>query len=244
MISQALEPFLDLLCIATSNELMACLKERVQQLGFSWFQLCLSPSRNARACNHMVIGDFPQAFREAYEQAGYAKIDPVQLHCMENVTPIMWTDALFSSPQRVKLRKLALTHGLEYGVTFALHGPQGQFGTLSLTLDASNIDRAQWLIKRQMGTLLMLRDAALQAALRVMAPVTREVPAAQIKLTQREKEILRWSAFGKTSWEISNICSCSEANVDFHFKNIRRKFSVSSRSAAVVQALSMHLIQI
>lgn len=244
MISQALEPFLDLLCITTSNELMACLKERMQQLGFSRFQLCLNPGRNARACNNLVIEDFPQAFREAYEQAGYAKIDPVQLHCMENVTPIMWTDALFSSPQRIKLRKLALAHGLEHGVTFALHGPQSQFGTLSVSLEASNIDQAQWLIKRQMGTLLMLRDAALQAALRVMAPVTREVPAAQIKLTQREKEILRWSAFGKTSWEISNICSCSEANVDFHFKNIRRKFSVSSRSAAVVQALSMHLIQI
>jgi len=32
--------------------------------------------------------------------------------------------------------------------------------------------------------------------------------------------------------------------VDYHFKNIRRKFSVTTRSAAVVQALSMHLIQI
>lgn len=244
MISQALEPFLDLLCITTGNELMACLKERVLQLGFGRFQLCLSPSRNAHACDQLVIGDFPLALREAYEQAGYAKIDPLQLHCMENVTPIVWTEALFNSPQRLNLRELALAHGLEYGVTFALHGPQGQFGTLSLSLEASDIDQAQWLIRRQMGTLLMLRDAALQAALPVMAPVTREVPAAQIKLTQREKEILRWSAFGKTSWEISNICSCSEANVDFHFKNIRRKFSVSSRSAAVVQALSMHLIQI
>lgn len=240
MISQSLEPFLDLLCITNSNELMTCLKERVLQLGFGRFQLCLSPSRNAHACNQLVVGNFPQALREAYEQAGYAKIDPVQLHCMENVTPIIWTEALFSSPQRLNLRELALAYGLEYGVTFALHGPQGQFGTLSLSLEASDIDQAQWLIRRQMGILLMLRDAVLQAALRVMA----QTPAAQIKLTQREKEILRWGAFGKTSWEISNICSCSEANVDFHFKNIRRKFSVSSRSAAVVQALSMHLIQI
>jgi LuxR family quorum-sensing transcriptional regulator LasR len=244
MISQALEPFLDLLCITTSNDLMDCLKERVLQLGFSRFQLCLSPSKNAHVRNELVIGDYPQAWRDAYEHAGYAKIDPVLLHCMQNVTPIVWTEQLYSSPQRHSLRALALTHGLEYGVTFALHGPQGQFGTLNLNLQASDIDQAQSLIRRQMGTLLMLRDAALQAALTLVMPVVPVVPPTLIKLTRREKEVLRWSAFGKTSWEISNICSCSEANVDFHFKNIRRKFSVTTRSAAVVQALSMQLIQI
>lgn len=241
MSSQALEPLQNLLCITTSSNLFDCLKERVLLLGFSRFQLCLNSSRNANASNELVISDYPQAWRETYEQAGYARIDPLLLHCMQNVMSIVWTDQLYSSPEQHSLRALALEHNLEYGVTFALHGPHGQFGTLSLNLQAHDIDQAQSLIRRQMGTLLMLRDAALQAALTLMKPV---LPPTQVKLTRREKEVLRWSAFGKTSWEISNICNCSEANVDFHFKNIRRKFSVTTRSAAVVQALSMQLIQI
>jgi DNA-binding CsgD family transcriptional regulator len=53
-----------------------------------------------------------------------------------------------------------------------------------------------------------------------------------IRLTNREKEFLQWSEAGKSSWEIAVIVDCSEANVNYHFNNIRRKFGVSSRHLA------------
>lgn len=53
-----------------------------------------------------------------------------------------------------------------------------------------------------------------------------------IRLTNREKEFLQWSEIGKSSWEIARIVDCSEANVNYHFNNIRRKFGVSSRHLA------------
>ena len=65
-----------------------------------------------------------------------------------------------------------------------------------------------------------------------------------IALTAREKEALQWSARGKSSWEISRIFNCSEAGVNYHFSNIRRKFGVSSRWAAVMMALEQGLIQL
>ncbi|MGX1176358.1 helix-turn-helix transcriptional regulator [Pseudomonas sp. R151218B TE3479] len=54
----------------------------------------------------------------------------------------------------------------------------------------------------------------------------------KIRLTNREKEFLQWSEAGKSSWEIAVIVHCSEANVNYHFNNIRRKFGVSSRHLA------------
>ncbi|WP_223505985.1 helix-turn-helix transcriptional regulator [Pseudomonas sp. GL-RE-29] len=65
-----------------------------------------------------------------------------------------------------------------------------------------------------------------------------------IALTTREKEALLWSAKGKSSWEISRIFNCTEAGVNYHFSNIRRKFGVSSRWAAVMMALELGLIQL
>jgi DNA-binding CsgD family transcriptional regulator len=65
----------------------------------------------------------------------------------------------------------------------------------------------------------------------------------QIKLTTREKEVLLWSAAGKSSWEIGQIVSCTEAGVNYHFNNIRRKFGVRSRWIALVMALERGLIQ-
>jgi LuxR family quorum-sensing transcriptional regulator LasR len=61
---------------------------------------------------------------------------------------------------------------------------------------------------------------------------TESNPPQVIRLTKREKEFLQWSEAGKSSWEISMIVECSEANVNYHFNNIRRKFGVSSRHLA------------
>jgi LuxR family quorum-sensing transcriptional regulator LasR len=62
------------------------------------------------------------------------------------------------------------------------------------------------------------------------------------KLTPRERECLKWTARGKSTWEISHILSCSEAVVNFHMKNIRAKFGVNSRRAAAVIAAQLGLI--
>lgn len=64
-----------------------------------------------------------------------------------------------------------------------------------------------------------------------------------IKLTAREQECLKWTAMGKSSWEIAQICQCSEAGVNYHFCNIRKKFGVRSRWLAMVKALEQGLIQ-
>lgn len=73
-------------------------------------------------------------------------------------------------------------------------------------------------------------------------PKENQQPQA-IKLTNREKEFLQWSEAGKSSWEIAMIVDCSEANVNYHFNNIRRKFGVSSRHLAGKIAREQGLIQ-
>jgi DNA-binding CsgD family transcriptional regulator len=76
------------------------------------------------------------------------------------------------------------------------------------------------------------------------SPLSDALQPPNIALTNREKEALLWSAKGKSSWEISRIFNCTEAGVNYHFSNIRRKFGVSSRWAAVMMALELGLIQL
>ena len=71
---------------------------------------------------------------------------------------------------------------------------------------------------------------------------TKENPLNAIKLTPKEKEVLAWGAQGKTSWEIALILKCTESGVNFHFSNIRLKFGVSSRSAALIKATALGLV--
>lgn len=58
-----------------------------------------------------------------------------------------------------------------------------------------------------------------------------------IHLTPREREVLLWCAYGKTSWEIGQIVGCKESTVNFHVSNILRKFAVNTRVAAVIKAI-------
>ncbi|NUU37287.1 LuxR family transcriptional regulator [Pseudomonas sp. C2B4] len=67
-------------------------------------------------------------------------------------------------------------------------------------------------------------------------------PPQVITLTAREKEVLQWGLAGKSSWETAQICGCSEAGVNYHYCNIRRKFGVRSRWAAMAKALEQGLI--
>lgn len=210
----------------------------VSRHGFDRFQLRLNVSNATDINRELVVTNYPESWCKTYDDLGYSRIDPLVSHSIHNVTSLIWSKQLYSSPEQNQLWDLAEQYGLEYGVSFALHGPGGQMGIFSLNTLLPKT-QALALIRKQLAPLSLLRDEALQAALSLVIPAAN---SSQINLTKREKEMLYWSACGKTSWEISNICSCTEDNVEFHFKNIRRKFGVTSRRAAVVHALSMRII--
>lgn len=62
------------------------------------------------------------------------------------------------------------------------------------------------------------------------------------RLSERECEVLRWSAIGKTSWEISMILRISERTVNFHLQQVSRKLGVKGRRAACARAVALGLI--
>jgi len=69
-------------------------------------------------------------------------------------------------------------------------------------------------------------------------------PLQRISLTRKELEVMEWAVMGKSSWEIAQILECTESAVNYHFANIRVKFKVSSRWAALRKAAEMGLVQL
>jgi LuxR family quorum-sensing transcriptional regulator LasR len=63
-----------------------------------------------------------------------------------------------------------------------------------------------------------------------------------VQLTAKEHEVLGWAALGKSAWEISRILGRTEAAVNYHLGNIRRKFGVHSIKAALVKAIQQRVI--
>jgi two-component system, LytTR family, response regulator len=69
-------------------------------------------------------------------------------------------------------------------------------------------------------------------------------PANTNILSERETQVLKWTAIGKTSWEISSILEISERTVNFHLGNIANKLGVSGRRAACSLAIARGLIRL
>ena len=63
-----------------------------------------------------------------------------------------------------------------------------------------------------------------------------------VKLSEREKEVLRWSGEGKTVWEIGQILNLSQATVNFHMKNAMFKLNASNKAGAIVKAIYLNLL--
>jgi LuxR family transcriptional regulator, quorum-sensing system regulator SolR len=78
------------------------------------------------------------------------------------------------------------------------------------------------------------------AMARLLTP--KLAPELRAMLTAREKEVLRWTAEGKTAYEISQILSVAERTVNFHVNNIVAKLGTSNKTQAAVKAAALGLL--
>lgn len=69
-------------------------------------------------------------------------------------------------------------------------------------------------------------------------------PLPPVMLTPKEMETLQWAVRGKTAWEISRIQGRSEATINFHLCNIRRKFGVNTLCAALMRAIEQRVVRV
>jgi LuxR family transcriptional regulator, quorum-sensing system regulator SolR len=71
---------------------------------------------------------------------------------------------------------------------------------------------------------------------------TRQAEEMQPHLTAREIEVLKWTADGKTSADISSLLDVSENTVNFHVKNAVTKLQTTNKTAATVRAAMLGLL--
>ena len=88
--------------------------------------------------------------------------------------------------------------------------------------------KMQLLVRESLMALMRLNDEI------VMTP--------EMNFSKREKEILKWTAEGKTSAEIAMILSISENTVNFHQKNMQKKINAPNKTQVACYAAATGLI--
>ncbi len=219
------------------DEWFKLLNRQAAKLGFSRILFGLKCKTDATFEKATILSSYSEAWRQKYDSEGYAYIDPVVAHSFRSNLPLIWTGQATTQPQENEFFEEASSYGLQQGLTLPLHAVNGYAGMLSFSNDHGSGRAHLQHIHQALPHAAVLRDFALESAGHLLGKSDEA-----IHLTKRELEVLKWGAAGKTTWETSMILACSEAAIDFHFKNIRKKFKVSSRRTAIVKAIQNGLI--
>jgi LuxR family quorum sensing-dependent transcriptional regulator len=220
---------------ATVEDFKVTFAEIIGGVGYSYFIVSGIPEQTADLRKFLVVMNVPAAWEKAYFAENYLEVDPIARRCLEWEQPFFWADVVAGlDPESPSYRMMAeaASHGLTNGVCFPIHGINGYTAGVSLSgkegpISAGDVRNLHLFCIYSFGVLKTLVKNSVIS-----------VPA----LTKREKEILVWTALGKTNREIGELLCVSDETVATHVKNIIKKLSAQNKAEAVAIALRAGII--
>lgn len=184
----------------------------------------------------VMFNNYPQRWQKRYETENYLAIDPSVAQARQSPDPLIWSDVLFRNASF--FWEDARAAGLKFGWAQSNTDAAGVASMLTLSRSSQPITRLE-LDENEIKMRWLVNVAHLTLSKRIS---TRFANPNEVKLTSREKEVLKWTGSGKTSYEISCLLTISENTVNFHIKNSILKLGAANKTAAVVQAFMTGLL--
>jgi LuxR family quorum sensing-dependent transcriptional regulator len=208
----------------------------IKACGFHAYIMAGLPSPGTSLTDLTVANGWPPEWFEIYTRENFSVMDPVPRHGASTVQPFEWAEARYdkdSNPAAHLVMTRATEFRLMQGYCIPLHYDEGG-AVISMATEQLTIDPVAKSALQLIGVYAHNRIRSLG----------RPKPEKRDLLTPREREILRWAADGKTSWEVSVILNISERTVKFHLIQASHKLNAANRTAAVAKALARGLIKL
>ncbi len=220
----------------TPQEVFNKVQEAARALGFDFCAYGLRAPLPIANPKMILLNNYPAEWRSRYEQMKYIAIDPSVQHGRRSRVPVVWSDKLFA--EAPDLWNEAQSFGLRVGWAQSTVNASGVAGMLTVARPQELLREPELqVIETRLRWLAQVSHTAMSRALDgKLGMGTRKC------LTDREIEVLKWTADGKTSSEISAILSISDHTVNFHVKNAICKLGVTNKTAAVVQAAVLGML--
>ncbi|MFC5989735.1 helix-turn-helix transcriptional regulator [Limoniibacter endophyticus] len=191
--------------------------------------MAANPSASGSSLSNIHASTWPENWLLRYTENEYHKVDPI-VHCaLIKERPFLWSVAKQRGVEVKRVQNFyyeAHSVGLVDGICFPFHSKNLGHSLMSL---ASSYCRP---VDETQTSLLYLAAAYFNATISENC----DAHAPSVHLTEREREVLRWTAAGKTAWETSEILAISERTVQGHLAAVRQKLDVATTTQAVARA--------
>lgn len=210
------------------------------ELGFGIISGALVVEHTAGRVSTFHLGNTPDAFKNSFASTKVGKRDPVMRRLKRLSAPFVYDQSLYVNEEAGDLWEMQALFGYKTGIAMALHLPGGKHFVMGVDRDQP-LPGDDAVVTRMMADLQLLAVHAQETAVRLLAPKSLEMQYLP-GLTEREIEILKWTAEGKSAWSVGQILSISEHAVKYHIKKILVKLGVASKHQASAKAKALGLI--
>lgn len=186
------------------------------------------------------LGNTPEAFSSTFASTSIGKRDPVLRRLKRLSAPFVYDQSMYVNEQAADLWDAQAQFGYKTGIAMALHLPGGKHFVMGVDRDRPLPDD-ELAVTRMMADLQLLAVHAQETAVRLLAPQAHGLESVP-HLSEREIEILKWTAEGKSGWAVGQILNISEHNVKYHVNKILVKLEVGSKHQAAAKAKALGLI--
>ncbi len=185
---------------------------------------------------------------EYWFDRGYFRLDPVQQVALRSSAPFFWDydrradtpiNRFMNEDSEPVVRYLS-EHDMSTGVTVPVHMPRGDYATVTGIRFGQNAGFEKHAL-RFIADFGLLAHVFHEAAYSLFDKTALTV--AKMRLTDRERECLRYSAEGLSAKEISRIIERSVPTVVMHLNAAARKLGARNRTQAVVRATHYRLLE-
>jgi LuxR family transcriptional regulator, quorum-sensing system regulator BjaR1 len=222
-----------------TDEVLALLRNAGGEFGYENFCIAGIPDRHEHLAPYLMLSGWPKEWLDRYDARDYVHVDPVISALKETTCPVVWNETHYDKGRDSRpalMMNEAREIGLGEGVSIPIYSPSGfqaavSFGARKLEID-SEIKGALHLVAIYAHARLreLLIGAGNLAAVKALA------------LSPREVECLKWSAEGKTAWEISCILGLAQKTVEHYLASAAQKLNASNRNQAIAQAFRAKII--
>ncbi|WP_168404239.1 transcriptional regulator SdiA [Erwinia amylovora] len=182
-----------------------------------------------------LYSNYPQDWLDHYWREGFYQLDPVLEMCSSPGKIWLWDDKTISAGLCVF--EHARNYGIFHGLSCSVMASNRSVGILSMStansqklikLTTETELKIQYVLELSMAALININDISMATT--------------KLDFSERELEILKWTAEGKTSAEISLILSISQNTVNFHQKKMQKRFNAPNKTQIASYAAAIGLI--
>ena len=230
--------FVDRLSSMTSkSEILTATRAALAEFGYERFVMSTMPGPFSKALPRVLLLDLPPGWAEHYLASTYQKIDPVVRFCRSASNPFSWDELTPSpAPRPREVMHRARDFGMNFGLTLPIHGLDGDTSCFSLSA------RDRPFLNQFTRPAIHLMGIYAFERVRELDSKRAAVPAET--LTNREIEVLTWSAAGKSAAKIAEILAITRRTAEMHVTNATRKLGAANKTEAVARALCQRLISL